>query len=77
VISSVMVNILGEEGFSGDVRYEGLDECVSIDGVKVHIYGKRQTKPFRKMGHVTIIDKNLENALEKADKIKRTLRSVT
>jgi len=77
IINSVMVNILGEEGFSGNVLYEGLDECVKLDGVKVHIYGKKQTKPFRKMGHVTILDKNIENALKKAAIVKHTLRSVS
>ena len=77
LINSVMVNILGEEGFSGNVIYEGLDKCLEMEGVKVHIYGKKQTKPFRKMGHVTIIDKNIDNALKKADIVKHTLRSVS
>lgn len=77
MINSVMVNILGEDGFSGNVVYEGLDKCIKLDGVKVHIYGKKQTKPFRKMGHVTIIDKNIDNALKKADIVKHTLRAVS
>lgn len=77
MINSVMVNILGEDGFSGNVVYEGLDKCMKLDGVKVHIYGKKQTKPFRKMGHVTIIDKNIDNALKKADIVKHTLRAVS
>ena len=77
MINSVMVNILGEDGFSGNVVYEGLEKCIKLDGVKVHIYGKKQTKPFRKMGHVTIIDKNIDNALKKADIVKHTLRSVS
>jgi len=77
MINSVMVNILGEDGFSGNVVYEGLDKCMKLDGVKVHIYGKKQTKPFRKMGHVTIIDNNIDNALKKADIVKHTLRSVS
>ncbi len=77
IINSVMVNILGEDGFSGNVVYEGLDKCIKLDGVKVHIYGKKQTKPFRKMGHVTIIDKNIDDALKKADIVKHTLRSVS
>ena len=77
MINSVMVNILGEDGFSGNVVYEGLDKCIKMDGVKVHIYGKKQTKPFRKMGHVTIIDKNIDNALKKADIVKHTLRAVS
>lgn len=77
MINSVMVNILGEDGFSGNVVYEGLEKCIKLDGVKVHIYGKKQTKPFRKMGHVTIIDKNIDNALKKADIVKHTLRAVS
>ncbi len=76
-INSVMVNILGEDGYNGNVRYEGIEECLSMDGVKVHIYGKEQTKPFRKMGHVTILDKDLDNALDKASKVKHILRAVT
>jgi len=76
-INSVMVNILGEDGYNGNVRYEGIEECLGMDGVKVHIYGKEQTKPFRKMGHVTILDKDLESALDKASKVKHTLRAVT
>ncbi len=77
LINSVMVNILGEKGYNGNVRYEGIEACVGIEGVKVHIYGKKQTKPFRKMGHVTILDKDLESALKKAEKVKHTLRAVT
>ena len=77
MINSVMVNILGEDVFSGNVVYEGLDKCIKLDGVKVHIYGNKQTKPFRKMGHVTIIDKNIDNALKKADIVKHTLRAVS
>jgi 5-(carboxyamino)imidazole ribonucleotide synthase len=77
LINSVMVNILGEDGYNGLVRYEGIDYCIGIDGVKVHIYGKKQTKPFRKMGHVTILDKDLERALIKAEKVKHSLRAVT
>ena len=77
LINSVMVNILGEDGYNGNVRYEGIEECLNIDGVKVHIYGKKETKPYRKMGHVTILDKDLDNALDKAGKVKHILRSVT
>ena len=77
ISSAVMVNILGEDGFSGQVRYEGLDKCIGIDGVKIHIYGKKQTKPFRKMGHATIIDKDINEAIKKAQRLKLNLRAVS
>jgi len=57
IMPSIMVNIIGADGFNGDVRYEGLEEVLKIDNAFVHIYGKKQTKPGRKMGHVTIISK--------------------
>jgi 5-(carboxyamino)imidazole ribonucleotide synthase len=74
VLPSVMVNLLGEEGFAGAAKYEGLDACLNTSGVYIHLYGKTETKPFRKMGHVTITDKNLENAKEKAYFVKHTLK---
>jgi 5-(carboxyamino)imidazole ribonucleotide synthase len=71
---SVMVNLLGEKGFTGTAVYEGIDEVLSTAGVNVHLYGKDQTKPFRKMGHVTILSDTLEEGIEKADFIKNTLK---
>jgi 5-(carboxyamino)imidazole ribonucleotide synthase len=71
---SVMLNLLGEPGFSGNVKYEGFSESLAIPGVKIHLYGKKETRPFRKMGHVTIIDKSLNVALEKAEIVKHTLK---
>ena len=71
---SVMVNLLGEPGFTGDAVYEGLEEVLAIDGVNIHLYGKTTTKPFRKMGHVTIIHKDLKSAMEKAEIVKKTLK---
>jgi 5-(carboxyamino)imidazole ribonucleotide synthase len=56
------------------VRYEGVEACLALEGVHVHLYGKAQTSPFRKMGHVTITAQTIEKALEKADFIKKTLR---
>lgn len=73
-LPSVMLNILGAEGFNGKVRYEGLNECLAIEGVKIHLYGKKITKPYRKMGHITIIDKTLENAIKKAEIVKNILK---
>ena len=72
--SSAMVNILGEEGFTGLARYEGLNEVLSLAGVHVHLYGKKQTKPFRKMGHVTLVDPDLESLKKKANFVKQTLK---
>ena len=69
-----MVNILGEEGFTGLARYEGLNEVLSLAGVHVHLYGKKQTKPFRKMGHVTLVDPDLESLKKKANFVKQTLK---
>jgi len=75
-IPSLMMNLLGEPGFEGLVRYEGLTECLSIAGVKIHIYGKKMTKPYRKMGHVTILDSDPENAKKKADIVRAKLKVI-
>jgi 5-(carboxyamino)imidazole ribonucleotide synthase len=74
IIPSVMLNILGEQGYSGKVKIEGMKECMAIPGVKIHIYGKKDTKPNRKMGHVTIIDKSLESAMEKGNRVSNLLK---
>ncbi len=75
--ASVMVNLLGEACYSGPVEYAGFDESVKMEGVKVHLYGKTVTKPYRKMGHVTILDPDLENAKTKARKVKETLKVIS
>jgi 5-(carboxyamino)imidazole ribonucleotide synthase len=75
ILPSAIVNIIGSEGFSGDVYYEGLDEVLSMENVFVHLYGKKQTKPGRKMGHVTIISSNYSDLTHKANKIKHTLKA--
>ncbi len=74
VLPSAMVNVLGEEGFSGQARYEGLEKVLAVKGVHVHLYGKKMTKPFRKMGHVTIVDKDEKSLKEKADFVKKHLK---
>lgn len=71
---SIMVNLLGEKGFEGIAHYEGLDRVLAMEGVYVHLYGKAITKPFRKMGHVTVIGQTLEEARKKALLIKETLK---
>lgn len=71
---SAMVNLLGEDGFSGAAVYEGLEDVLKVSGVHVHLYGKKITKPFRKMGHVTIVDSDLASLRTKADFVKNTLK---
>ncbi len=71
---SVMINLLGEKDHSGNVKYEGLTECMAISGVKIHIYGKKDTQPFRKMGHVTVLDRSIDSAKEKAKKVSSILK---
>ena len=73
ILPSIMVNVVGAEGFSGDVKYEGLEETLKIENAFVHLYGKKQTKPGRKMGHVTIISKDKQELLHQSNKVKRTL----
>jgi len=73
-LPSVMINILGAEGYEGQVIYEGLTESMAIEGVKIHLYGKKTTKPYRKMGHVTILSSSLECALKKAEKVKQLIK---
>ena len=71
---SVMVNVLGEDGFTGEAKYEGLQDILALKGVNVHLYGKRFTKPFRKMGHVTVIAETLEEAKSTAKQVQQTLK---
>lgn len=73
---AVMVNILGTEGFEGAALYQGIEKILAIDGATVHLYGKAITKPFRKMGHVTILDSNIDSALQKALYIKQQLKVI-
>jgi 5-(carboxyamino)imidazole ribonucleotide synthase len=77
ILPSAIVNIVGSEGAAGDVFYEGLEEVLKMDNVFVHLYGKKQTKPGRKMGHVTIISNDYLDLTHKANKIKHTLKAVT
>ena len=74
ILPAVMINLLGQPGYNGPVKYQGIEQCMAIDGAKFHIYGKVETKPFRKMGHITIIDQSIESALEKAEQIQKTLK---
>ena len=73
ILPSIMVNIIGADGYNGDVKYEGLAEVLKIENAFVHLYGKKQTKPGRKMGHVTILSKEKQELLHQSNKVKRTL----
>jgi 5-(carboxyamino)imidazole ribonucleotide synthase len=77
ILPSIMINIIGSEGFTGDVKYEGLDEVLKIENAFVHLYGKKQTKPGRKMGHVTILSKEKQDLIHKSNKVKHTLKAKT
>jgi len=76
-LPSAMVNLLGAEGFSGPARYEGLSELLAIEGANLVLYGKKSTRPFRKMGHVTILDSDVQRLVEKVQLVKQTLRVVS
>ncbi|WP_372766983.1 5-(carboxyamino)imidazole ribonucleotide synthase [Lutibacter sp.] len=76
-VAGIMVNLVGEEGFSGDVIYENIEEILKMKGVTPHIYGKKQTRPFRKMGHVTIVNNNLTEARKIAEEVKNIIRVIS
>jgi 5-(carboxyamino)imidazole ribonucleotide synthase len=73
IMPSIMVNIIGAEGCNGDVKYEGLEEVLKIENAFIHLYGKKQTRPGRKMGHVTIMSKDKQDLMHNSNKVKRTL----
>jgi 5-(carboxyamino)imidazole ribonucleotide synthase len=77
VAPSAMVNLLGEEGHHGRAAYAGFEEITSMPGVHVHLYGKKLTKPFRKMGHVTILDNDVESLKKKVNFVKSTLKVIS
>jgi len=76
-VAGIMVNLVGEEGFSGAVVYQNIAEILKINGVTPHIYGKKETRPFRKMGHVTIVNSDINKAREIAQKVKETIRVIS
>ena len=76
-IGAVMVNLVGAEGHTGDVYYEKIEDIMALKGVTPHIYGKRETRPFRKMGHVTIVNSDLSEARNIAEKVKNAIRVIT
>lgn len=74
ILPAAIVNLLGEPGFTGETYYEGLDEVLQIENAFVHLYGKKQTKPGRKMGHVTILSADRQDLIHKAHRIKQLLK---
>jgi 5-(carboxyamino)imidazole ribonucleotide synthase len=76
-VAGIMVNLVGEEGYSGQVVYENIEKIMAIDGVTPHIYGKRETRPFRKMGHVTIVNEDMTEARRIAEEVKNSIRVIS
>jgi len=74
---AVMANLVGADGFSGDVVYQGYQDLLHMPGVNIHIYGKKETRPFRKMGHVTVIGNTLAEARKMAEKAKEGIKVIS
>ena len=75
-VAGVMVNLVGAEGYQGKVVYENIEQIMAMEGVTPHIYGKKETRPFRKMGHVTIVNPNINKARQIAEQVKNTIRVI-
>lgn len=75
--NSVMVNLVGDENHTGDVVYEGIENIMALPGVTPHIYGKKETRPFRKMGHVNIIHQDIAQARQIAEQVKSTIKVIS
>ena len=76
-VAGVMVNLVGAEGHTGQVHYNNIEKALNMKGVSPHIYGKKQTRPFRKMGHVTIVDQDINTARETAEKVKQLITVIS
>ena len=76
-VAGIMVNLVGEEGHSGNVIYENIETIMGWNGVTPHIYGKKETRPFRKMGHVTIVNEDMDEARKIAENVKNTIRVIS
>lgn len=75
-VAGVMVNLVGAEGYQGKVVYENIEQIMAMEGVTPHIYGKKETRPFRKMGHITIVNPNINKARQIAEQVKNTIRVI-
>ena len=76
-LAGVMVNLVGKEGYQGPVHYKNIEHILGIEGVNPHIYGKKETRPFRKMGHITIVHKEVATARKIAEQVKQTIEVIT
>ncbi len=76
-LGGIMVNLVGEEGHQGEAVYENIEKIMGMEGVTPHIYGKAQTRPFRKMGHVTIVNEQISEARKMAGMVKKTIRVIS
>ena len=76
-VAGIMVNLTGAEGYSGNVVYQNIEKIMAIPGVTPHIYGKKQTRPFRKMGHVTIVNEDMDAARKIAEQVKNTIKVIS
>lgn len=76
-VGGIMVNLVGAEGYTGNVVYEHIEDIMKLDGVTPHIYGKKQTRPFRKMGHVTIVNEDINKARQIAEIVKNTIKVIS
>ncbi|PQV51256.1 5-(carboxyamino)imidazole ribonucleotide synthase [Jejuia pallidilutea] len=76
-VGGVMVNLVGAEGYTGNVVYQNIENIMTMDGVTPHIYGKKQTRPFRKMGHVTIVNEDLNEARRIAEEVKKSIKVIS
>lgn len=74
---AVMINVLGEKGYEGSAVYQGIEEVMQLSGVHIHLYGKEKTKAFRKMGHITVTDSDIEKAKAKANKVKNVFKVIS
>jgi len=77
IMSSAMVNLIGEENYKGEAVYQNLNETLQIENVFVHIYGKKETRPGRKMGHVTILSNERQELIHVAGKVKHLLKVIS
>ncbi len=77
ILPAAIVNLLGAAGYNGEAHYEGLEEIMKLEDVFIHIYGKKETKPGRKMGHVTILSKEKQELVHQANRIKNTLKVIS
>ncbi len=76
-VAGVMVNLVGAENYTGNVLYKNIEKILAMNGVTPHIYGKKQTRPFRKMGHVTIVNEDIAIARDVAEKVKNTIEVIS